>query len=140
LPEGSKLKNHQDCIVQDIIIGNRNTCYRWQRLQTPSDDYLSGQLPNEVFGNHIGLTLIALILYQYYGCHATQPLIKEQLHELGVRISLGQINNIIIKNKQRIHKEKKQILSSAATDKRFSPRLNFISLLTCLSVATLCLP
>jgi hypothetical protein len=113
LPDGSKLKDHQDYIVQDIIIGNWNTRYRRQRWQTPSGDYVLGQLPNEVAGNHFGPTLIAFILYQYYGCHVTQPLIKEQLHELGVSISSGQINNIIINNKERFHKEKDQILSSA---------------------------
>jgi hypothetical protein len=113
LPDGSKLKDHQDYIVQDIIIGNWNTCYRRQRWQTPSGDYVLGQLPNEVVGNHFGPTLIAFILYQYYGCHVTQPLIKEQLHELGVSISSGQINNIIINKKERFHKEKDQILSSA---------------------------
>lgn len=113
LADGSKLKDYQDYIVQDLIIGNWNICYRRQRWQTPSGDYVLGQLPDEIFGNHFGPTLIAFILYQYYGCHVTQPLIKEQLHELGVSISSGQINNIIIKNKQRFHKEKDQILSTA---------------------------
>jgi hypothetical protein len=113
LPEGSKLKDCQDYIVQDLIIGNWNTCYRRQRWQTPSGDYVLGRLPDEVFGNHFGSTLISFILYQYYGCHVTQPLIKEQMHELGVSISSGQINNIIIKNKKRFHKEKDQILSTA---------------------------
>jgi hypothetical protein len=31
LPEGSKLKDYQDYIVQDIILGVWNTCYRRQR-------------------------------------------------------------------------------------------------------------
>jgi hypothetical protein len=69
-------------------------------------------LPEHVSGSHFGSTLTAFILYQYYGCHITQPLIKEQLHELGVDISTGQINNIIIKSKERFHEEKAQILST----------------------------
>ena len=40
LPEGSILKDHQDYVVQDLIIGNWNTCYRQQRWQTPSGDEL----------------------------------------------------------------------------------------------------
>ena len=95
LPEGSKLKDHQEYIVQDIVLGSWNTCYRRQRWQTPSGEYVLGQLPEHVKGSHFGSTLTAFILYQYYGCHVTQPLIKEQLHELGVDISTGQINNII---------------------------------------------
>ena len=112
LPEGSKLKDHQDYIVQDIIISNWNTYYRRQRWQTPSGQYILGQLPEPVAGSHFGPTLRAFILYQYYGCHVTQPLIKEQLNEMGVDISSGQINNIIINNKDRFHDEKDQILST----------------------------
>src|SRR5210317_854550 len=41
LPEGSKLKDHQEYIVQDIVFGNWNTCYRRQRWQTPSGEYVS---------------------------------------------------------------------------------------------------
>jgi hypothetical protein len=112
LPEGSKLKDYQEYVVQDIVLGNWNTCYRRQRWQTPSGGYISGQLPDCVKGSHFGSTLTAFILYQYHGCHVTQPLIKEQLHELGVNISTGQINNIIINGKDRFHDEKDQILST----------------------------
>ena len=96
LPEGSKLKDYQEYVVQDIVLGNWNTCYRRQRWQTPSGEYILGQLPDCVKGSHFGSTLTAFILYQYHGCHVTQPLIKDQLQELGVNISTGQINNIII--------------------------------------------
>ena len=112
LPEGSKLKDYQEYIVQDIVFGNWNTCYRRQRWQTPSGEYISAQLPEHVKRSHFGSTLTAFILYQYYGCHVTQPLIKEQLHELGVNISTGQINNIIINNKDRFHDEKDQVLTT----------------------------
>ena len=112
LPEGSKLKDYQEYIVQDIVLGNWNTCYRRQRWQTPSGEYVLGQLPEHATGSHFGSTLTAFVLYQYHGCHVTQPLIKEQLHELGVNISTGQINNIIINNKDRFHDEKDQILST----------------------------
>jgi hypothetical protein len=112
LPEGSKLKDYQDYVVQDIVLGNWNTCYRRQRWQTPSGEYVYGQLPDHVKGSHFGSTLTAFVLYQYYGCHVTQPIIKEQLHELGVDISTGQINNIIIIGKDRFHDEKSQLLST----------------------------
>ncbi len=108
LPDGSKLKDYQDYVVQDLIIGNWNTCYR----RPPSGDYVTGRLPEHVSGSHFGSTMTAFLLYQYYGCHVTQPLIKEQLHELDVNISTGQINNIIIKDKNRFHDEKNQILST----------------------------
>ena len=42
LPDGSKLKDYREYIVQDLIIGNWNTCYRRQRWQTPSGEYVLG--------------------------------------------------------------------------------------------------
>ena len=113
IPEGSIFKDHQDYVVQDLIIGNWNTCYRRQRWQTPSGDDLYGQLPANIKGSHFGPTMTAFILYQYHGCGVTQPLIKEQLDELGVQISVGQINNILVENKDRFHAEKENILSMA---------------------------
>jgi len=112
IPTGSTFKGYQDYTVQDIIIANWNICYRRQRWQTPQGDYLVGRLPDQISGSHYGASLTAFILYQYYGCHVTQPLIVEQLNELGVQISTGQVNNIIIKNKERFHKEKDQILDT----------------------------
>lgn len=121
LPAGSKLKDYQDYIVQDIILDSWNICYRRERWQTPSGEYVLGQLPEDVAGSHFGSTMTAFILYQHFGCHVTQPLIKEQLHELGVNISTGQINNILIKNKDRFHDEKSQIL---ATGLKLSNHIN----------------
>ena len=41
----------------------------------------------------------------------TQPLLLEQLHELDIDISKGTLNNILIENKDRYHKEKDSILA-----------------------------
>jgi len=111
LPQGSTFKDYQDYVVQDLVLFNWNIRYRRERWQTPSGDYIIGKMPTET-GGHFGSCLISFILYQYYGCHVTQPLIAEQLQELGVDISTGQINNIIIENKDRFHREKDQILET----------------------------
>ena len=111
IPADSKFKGYQEYIVQDLIIGNWNICYRRERWETPFGEYIVGQLPEQAAGSHFGSTLRAFILYQYYGCHVTQPLIKEQLHEMGVSISAGQINNIIVHGKKRFHHEKDEILT-----------------------------
>ena len=59
---------------------------------------------------HFGSTLKTYILYQYYHCHVTQPLLLEQLREWGLDISSGQLNKIIVEGKEKYHQEKQEIL------------------------------
>lgn len=54
--------------------------------------------------------LISFILYQYYHAHVTQPLIVEELLEIGVDISKGQVNRIITEGHDDFHREKDEIL------------------------------
>jgi hypothetical protein len=110
LPEGSIFKDYQDFVVQDIILRNFNIRYRLERWITPSGEIVTGQLPPEISNGHFGPTLISFILYQYYHGRVTQPLIYEQLLDLNVDISVGQVNNIITENKERFHLEKDAIL------------------------------
>jgi len=112
IPAGSIYKGCQDYLVQDLIISNWNTCYQRHRWQTPDGKYVVGRLPDEINGTHFGPTLITFVLYQYYGCHVTQPLIAGQLKELGIEISTGQISNMITNNKDSFHREKDQILTT----------------------------
>ncbi len=76
------------------------------------EDLITAPLPDGVkrLGGHFDATLQSFILHQYHHCHVTQPLILEQLRELGVDISAGQINRIITEGKERFHKEKDEIL------------------------------
>ena len=69
-----------------------------------------GKLPDEVHNGHFGATLVSFILYQYYHADVTQPLIWEQLVDLGVDISTGQVNRIITEGKEVFHQEKAEIL------------------------------
>jgi len=110
VPEDSEFKGYEDFVVQDLIISSHNTIYRRERWKTPDGTYITGKLPGEI-QSHFGPILISFILYQYFSCHVTQPLICEQLREYGVDISSGQVSNIIVKNKDKYHREKEQILS-----------------------------
>jgi hypothetical protein len=109
IPLGSRFIDYKDYIVQDIKFFPWNIRYRRGRWQTPSGDFIIGELPKEVKG-HFGSGLTSFVLYQYYGCHVTQPLLAEQFNELEIDISTGQINNILIENKEIFNKEKEEIL------------------------------
>ena len=55
---------------------------------------------------------MSYILYQYYQCHVTQPLLLEALHEWDIDISSGQINRLLTENNDAFHAEKDALLSA----------------------------
>jgi hypothetical protein len=111
IPTGSQFRYYKDFVVQDIVIHPCNTRFRLKVYETPDGGYVTGTLPAYLNGKHFGPTLIRFILYQYYHCHVTQPLLLEQLYEFGIDISAGQLNNLLIEEKERFHQEKDRILS-----------------------------
>ncbi len=111
IPKGSEFKGYQDYTVQELIIKPHNIRYRLALWKTPTGKYLLGQLPIEVRDKgHFGATLRSYLLYQHYHCHVTQPLLLEQIKELGIDISAGQLNRILVDNKEKYHAEKREIL------------------------------
>ena len=111
IPAGSDFRCYKDFVVQDIIICSCNTRFRLKVYETPDGGYVAGKLPAYLNGKHFGPTLIRFILYQYYQCHVTQPLLLEQLDEFDIDISAGQLNNLLIEEKDRFHREKDRILA-----------------------------
>ena len=112
IPAESEFRYYKDFVVQDIIIEPCNTRFRLKVYETPDGGYVAGKLPEHLNGKHFGPTLIRFILYQYYHCHVTQPLLLEQLSEFGIDISAGQLNNLLIEEKDRFHLEKDRILTA----------------------------
>jgi len=112
IPPGSVYKGCKTYTVQDLIVQPFNTRYHLECWETPDGENIYGRLPDEISGTHFGLTLQNFILYQHYHCHVTQPLIAEQLWDIGIDISSGQISSILIDNKDRYHAEKNAILET----------------------------
>ncbi len=111
IPEGATFKGCQKYTVQDITLESRNIIYELERWQLPDGTYVTGKLPSYIHG-HYGPQLIAYILHQYHGCRVTEPLLLDQLREMGVLISAGQLNNILIEQKESFHEEKSELLQA----------------------------
>ena len=112
IPEGSRFKGYRDILIQDIIIQAHTTRYRLAQYKTPNGSYISGRLPDGIQGKHWGSTLRSFILYQYHHQHVTQPLLLEQLHELEIDISAGQLSKLITEDLERFHEEKETMLEA----------------------------
>ena len=109
IPEGSTRVGHDDYIVQGLKIELHNICYRLERWITPEGDVLKGKLPESVEG-HFSAELRSFMLQQHYHCHVTQPLLLEELREMGVEISSGQVNRILTEHNDEFHREKDEVL------------------------------
>jgi len=110
LPDGSRFKGWRNYVVQGLVIKAHNIRYRLECWQTPEGKWLTGQLPDELQGHHFDPVLRSYILYQHHHCQVTQPLLREQLVEWGIDISVGQIDALLSTNKESFHQEKNQLL------------------------------
>ncbi len=116
IPPESEFKGYQDYTVQELIIRPHNRRYRLAIWKTPTGKYLKGKLPEPVRDlGHFGVILRSYLLYQYHHCHVTQPKLLEQMQEWDIDISAGQLNRILVENKELYHREKQEILRVGLT-------------------------
>lgn len=119
VPAGAIFKGYQDYVIQELEMRVHTTRYRCERWQTPDGGDVVGRLPEALQGNHFGPRLRSYILYQSYQQHVTQPLIVEHLRELGIDISVGQVNRILTEGKEAFHAEKEAILRTGLAVARY---------------------
>ena len=119
VPTGAKFVGYYDVEVQDIIIKPHNIRYKLAQYITEDGKYITAKLPKSARTKHFGADLCTFILYQYHHQHVTQPLLLEQLRDIGIEISSGQLNNIITQNLDEFHEEKDEILKAGLENPDF---------------------
>src|SRR3954465_6752273 len=114
VPPEAVFKGYEDFVVQDLILKPRVIRYRREHWLTPEGRSLVAPLPAAVVpGSHFGPDLICFILHQYHHQHVTQPLLLEQLRQLGIAISAGELSRILTEGKDAFHREKDDLLPAA---------------------------
>jgi Transposase IS66 family len=109
-PAGATSDGYEEYFVQDLVIYGTATLYLRERIVTADGAYLLAPLPDSVPpGSHFGADLIAFMLYQHRDCNVTQPLLHEQLRELKINISTGQVDRILNQDKDNFHQEKEEV-------------------------------
>jgi hypothetical protein len=110
IPSGSKLQGWSDYVVQELIVTKKVILLQLACFVDSNGKTIQAQLPPEYRTGHFGPQLIAFCLYQYHQCHVTQPLLLEAIREFGIDISAGQLNIILVENKDAYHVEKEDML------------------------------
>jgi hypothetical protein len=109
LPDGARLEGYRDFVVQDLVIRPHNTRYRRAVYRLPDGTLRVAQRPENQHG-HFGPELRRYILMQAHQNHVTQNRLHEELQELGVDISAGQISAILLNGHDEFHAEKDELL------------------------------
>lgn len=106
LPVDAEFKGFENVVVQDIIIKTDNILFRKEKYYSKSEKktYIA-ELPKSYEGE-FGPGIKSLAIISYYGNNMTEPKIKEFFENFGIRISSGQISNLLIKEKNTFHGEK----------------------------------
>lgn len=111
IPEGAVFKGYREYSVQDIIIQLNNIRYLKARYQLPDGTYIEGEIPPGVHG-HYGPEIIAYIMHQSHACRVPEALLLQQLHQIGILMSAGQLNNILIQNNASYKGEVSELLQA----------------------------
>jgi len=110
IPPGAKFKCWSNYVVQELTITKKVILFQLACFVDANGKTIQAQLPSKYRTGHFGPELIAFCLYQYHQCHVTQPLLLEAIREFGVDISAGQLNIILVENKEAYHAEKEGML------------------------------
>lgn len=106
LPCDAQFKGYEKVAVQDIIIKTDNVLFLKEKYHSASEGktYLA-ELPRGYKGEFgPGVKSTAIVLY--FAGNMSEPKILELFHHVGIRISRGQLSNLLIKDHQVFHEEK----------------------------------
>ncbi len=100
LPEDAKFVGTREVCVQDVEIRKKNIKFIIHRFWSKSEQKVyEEKIPAKYQGSEFGPEIWALIKHLHFGQRVPQNLIWKMLVEMGVNISEGQVNNIIIRDK-----------------------------------------
>lgn len=105
-------KGYRDSFVRDLVIRAHNVRVRRELWLLADGTYLVGARPPELAGLHFGPGLRAYILHQHHQCHVPQPLIREQLLQIGVDISAGELDRLLTRDLDLFRQEQVAVLQA----------------------------
>jgi hypothetical protein len=97
LPPDAVFKGYEDVVVQDVVFRTDNVLFHKEKFYSPSQrtTYLASLPPG--YSGQFGPGIKSLALVFYFGAQMSEPKVAELLRSVGVRISDGQVSNLLIK-------------------------------------------
>jgi len=120
LPQDAVFKYYDTVIQQDVDLVRNNVLYKVAVYYSPSArKTYRGKLPSEYVGEFgLGIRSLTQLLHQF--CDTTQGRLEALYKSLGVLISSGTINNIILSSKSWVLSEQRAILKSGIAASSFT--------------------
>lgn len=106
LPPDAVFKGYEDVVVQDVVFRTDNVLFHKEKFYSPSQrtTYLASLPPG--YSGQFGPGIKSLALVFYFGAQMSEPKVAELLRSVGVRISNGQVSNLLIKDQAAFHGDK----------------------------------
>ncbi len=112
LPDDAQHKGYRSVVVQGLIIKTNNIEYELERYYSPSEKKTyEAPLPDYIEGEFSG-DLKSWVLFWYFHSRMSEEKIHQMLTDIGIRISAGEISNIITKGHEGFHQEKADIIKA----------------------------
>lgn len=112
LPPDAEFKGYDTVVVQDLKIETDHISFMKEIYYSPSENKTyRGNLPPGYQGG-FGPTVKALALVMKNVCNTSEPKILEFFGNFHVQISSGTLSNILIKNKEPFHQEKRDLFEA----------------------------
>lgn len=115
VPAGSRFKGYSKFKVQELEITVKEISYKLETWLTPDGKIIRAQLPEELRKKHFGASLRTLII-NLYAQGMTQPAIGDFLQGIGVKISSGQINHILLEEADKFEEVSEAILQAGLNE------------------------
>jgi hypothetical protein len=111
-PEDAQFKGYEEVIIQDIELHTENIKFRKEKYYSPGEKktYLAA-MPAGYTGQ-FGPKVRAWVLAWYYEAGMSEPKILELLQTVGLSISAGQLSNMLIKEQEVFHAEKRAVVQA----------------------------
>ena len=112
LPADAEFKGYVEVVVQDILLKTENVLFQKEKYYSASSKkiYLA-KLPRGYEGQ-FGAGVKALIPALYFGMGTSEPKILEFFENIGLRMSKGQLSNLLIKDQDEFHAESDAVYES----------------------------